>query len=267
MVISDLKIISIEVSDFTKVEEVLANKSRNFDFFRMIFDRVSTLYVRGIEDSEKSISFKETAENWFKEKSINEMSLVIENFRDQIFQNAPQPKDFSFITENSFPLDDYTVLMLNYFSVNTILKAYQNCIQMTDEKNEIFDLEISRNYLSEVIESLFILEDLVSHHIGGEAVRYFVEKTIKEERSGRVKGAQVRYENYKAKMSPIFDEAYQLFINPHPLTQGRWKSKMECAKYYVNDFYKKFPDTDIDLDHKKLVTEISNRINECSASK
>lgn len=273
MVISDLKKINIELSNMIKVEEVLANKSKSFDFFRSVFDRVSTLYVRGIEEKNETISAKQIAENWFKEKSINEMNLAIENFRDQIILNIPKPEDFGVITDNSFPLNDSTVLMLNYFAVSTILKSYQSCIQNEiqdqdmGEKNEILVIEDSRNYLVEVLEHLSMLEDIVSHHVGGEAVRYFVEKTINEARSPRSKGGKIRAENYKAKMNPFFEEVYDLFINPPSDIKNGWKSRAQCARYYVKHFPKRHPDFDIDFDIDKLVSEISTRINERYTSK
>ncbi|MEK5788142.1 hypothetical protein V3528_10150 [Acinetobacter johnsonii] len=81
------------------------------------------------------------------------------------------------------------------------------------------------------------------------------------------KGGQTKAENYRAKMNPIFDELFDLFQNPHPVTARKWKSKSECAKYFIKEFYLKNPDTEIDLDPKKLVAEITNRINDRSTSK
>ena len=81
------------------------------------------------------------------------------------------------------------------------------------------------------------------------------------------KGGQAKAENYRSKMNPIFEELFDLFQNPHPVTARKWKSKSECAKYFIKEFYLKNPQTEIDLDPKKLVSEITSRVNEHSASK
>lgn len=85
--------------------------------------------------------------------------------------------------------------------------------------------------------------------------------------SQAAKGGQAKAENYRVRMSPIFDEIFNLFQSSHPVTAKKWKSKSECAKYFIKEFYLKNPDTEIDLDPKKLVAEITNRINDRSTSK
>lgn len=73
-------------------------------------------------------------------------------------------------------------------------------------------------------------------------------------------GGLAKAEKYREKMTPIFDEVFVLF------QCRKWKSKSECAKYFIKEFYLKNPETEIDLDPKKLVTEITNRVNDRSAS-
>ena len=68
-------------------------------------------------------------------------------------------------------------------------------------------------------------------------------------------------------MNPIFDEAFNLFTQNNPKTGTRWNSKKECANFFIRNFYKNNPDTDIDLDAKKIVQEITNRLNNLYASK
>ena len=80
------------------------------------------------------------------------------------------------------------------------------------------------------------------------------------------KGGQAKAENYRSKMNHIFEELFDLFQNPHPVTARKWKSKSECAKYFIKEFYLKNPQTELDLDPKKLVAEITNRVNDRSAS-
>lgn len=81
------------------------------------------------------------------------------------------------------------------------------------------------------------------------------------------KGGQTKAENYRAKMNPIFDKLFNLYQNSHPITAKKWKSKSECAKYFIKEFYLENPETEIDLDPKKLVAEITNRINDRAASR
>jgi hypothetical protein len=81
------------------------------------------------------------------------------------------------------------------------------------------------------------------------------------------KGGFARAEKYREKMNPIFDEAFNLFTQNNPKTGTRWNSKKECANFFIRNFYKNNPDTDIDLDAKKIVQEITNRLNNLYASK
>ena len=70
-----------------------------------------------------------------------------------------------------------------------------------------------------------------------------------------------KLEKYREKMNPIFDEAFNLFTKNNPKTGTRWNSKKECANFFIRNFYKNNPNTDIDLDAKKIVQEITNRLN------
>ena len=93
-------------------------------------------------------------------------------------------------------------------------------------------------------------------------MRYsFREKDKRQIRSFASTGGLARAEKYREKMTPIFDEVFALFQS------RKWKSKAECAKYFIKEFYLKNPDAAIELDSKKLVTEITNRINDRSTSR
>lgn len=74
-------------------------------------------------------------------------------------------------------------------------------------------------------------------------------------------GGLAKARNYRKRMNPIFEEVFCLFKNNNPTNGKKWKSKNECVNYYIKNFYKENPDTEIDLDSKKLVQEITNRIN------
>ena len=79
-------------------------------------------------------------------------------------------------------------------------------------------------------------------------LRYsFREKDKRQIRSFASTGGLARAEKYREKMTPIFDEVFALFQS------RKWKSKAECAKYFIKEFYLKNPDAAIELDSKKLV--------------
>lgn len=198
------------------------------------------------------------------------MDCAIQSYRDKIIIDVPKVNDFELITEESFSADDSTIFLLNYFAVSTILKTYQYC--SNEENKEIGASKKSFNedhydHLIDVLNNISKLEDITSQHFIGEAIHYFIEKTIENERKGRSKGGYVKNENYKAKMHPIFDEAYQLFKNPNLVGKEKWKNKSECAKFYIKEFYAHNRNTDIDLDIRTLVKAITERINEHCASK
>ncbi|MDH0030933.1 MULTISPECIES: hypothetical protein [unclassified Acinetobacter] len=81
------------------------------------------------------------------------------------------------------------------------------------------------------------------------------------------KGGFAKAEKYREKMNPIFEEVFILFTQINPKTGNRWNSKKECVNFYIKDFYKKNPNTEIDLDPKKLVQEITIRLSDLSASR
>lgn len=80
-------------------------------------------------------------------------------------------------------------------------------------------------------------------------------------------GGKAKASNYNTKMDPIFDEVFLLFQEGDPRTGKKWRFKSVCAKHFIKEFYLKNPETDIDLDPKRLVKEITNRLNDLSASK
>ncbi|WP_180114351.1 hypothetical protein [Acinetobacter sp. YH12063] len=80
-------------------------------------------------------------------------------------------------------------------------------------------------------------------------------------------GGKAKAKNYLTKMNPIFDEAFNLYQTSNPITGKKWKSKSECVKFFIKDFYLKNPNTEIELDTKKLVEEITIRLNDPFASR
>lgn len=110
------------------------------------------------------------------------------------------------------------------------------------------------------IEQYEFYKELIKHLMD---INYILGSVIAEisETSKRAKGGKTKAENYNKKMKPLYDEAFKLFKSNNPETNQKWKSKSECAKYFIKKYYREYPHTDIILDSKKIVSEITDRIN------
>lgn len=213
--------------DFTTIDEALKDESKNFDFLRKVFDRVCTLYVRDLSD-DKNFA-KQIVEDKFKEQSINEMVEVIRNYSDHILDTS-KAVDFEVEALNDHELEK--ILLLNYFTISTILKAYRHCRQAENRDknslNRIIFGEDNHNYLIDVIDSLAMLEDITSRNYTSEVVRHFVEKavekTTKQERQAQSKGGQERAKKYEEQKNIIFEE----------WEKGSFHSYAACARHFAN---------------------------------
>ena len=159
-------------------------------------------------------------------------------------------KDFKIITNESEKLFDFTKIFLD---LNSIIGVFWKFCTI----NKIFES------LANSLSFTRILQDFSSEiNKKKNDLRYsFKEKDKRQIRSFASTGGLARAEKYREKMTPIFDEVFALFQS------RKWKSKAECAKYFIKEFYLKNPDAAIELDSKKLVTEITNRINDRSTSR
>lgn len=173
------------------------------------------------------------------------------------------------LSECSNPLDEITP----HPQLDNLFKEIKNLSKIPLSLIQIEKLSLLG--MLEFYSSLIIRDDLPSlsdieqYEFYKELIKYLMDinyilgTTISEiaETSKRAKGGKTKAENYNKKMKPIYDEAFRLFKSNNPETNYKWKSKSECAKYFIKKYYREYPHTDIILDHKKIVTEITNRIN------
>ena len=215
--------------DFTTIDEALKDESKNFDYLRKVFDRVCTLYIRGFSD-DKNFA-RQIIEDRFKEKSINEMVEIISNYSGQILGTS-KAVDCEVEALSNHKENKEETLLLNYFTVSTILGAYRHCRQAENRDknslNRIIFGEDNHNYLIDVINSLAMLEDITSRNYTSEMVRHFVEKavekTTKQERQARSKGGQERAKKYEEQKNIIFEE----------WEKGSFHSYAACARHFAN---------------------------------
>lgn len=240
------------------IEEALSREGIHYDFFRKIFDRVCTLCARQVKDG---VITKRVFENIFKYENIPSADNLIRQFIENIEHGA---------------LDERPAEHLIYFyALKALDAACKHCYQAETKGintiNKMIFGDDEHNYLVDVIDYLSDLEEITSRHFTGEVTRHFVEKAIekttKKEREPRQKGGFIKAEKDRKKMTPIVDDVFSLYLTPNPLTGKKWKSKAECARYFIKNFYLRHPDTDTELDPKKLVAKITKRINDRAASR
>lgn len=242
----------------TTIEEALTLEGKHYDFFRRIFDRVCTLCARQVKDGEIT---KRTFENTLKLENMPNADGFIRDFMENI--------------EHGSPNDEPAEVLVYYYSLKTLDAAFKYCYQAETKGintiNKMIFGDDEHNYLVDVIDYLSDLEEITSRHFTGEVTRHFVEKAIekttKKEREPRQKGGFIKAEKDRKKMTPIVDDVFSLYLTPNPLTGKKWKSKAECARYFIKNFYLRHPDTDTELDPKKLVAKITKRINDRAASR
>jgi len=130
-------------------------------------------------------------------------------------------------------------------------------------------LESCQGHISTEDINVFLSNAQVTYYLLGSLQTLIETNNISNSLLNKVasKGGFARAEKYREKMNPIFDEAFNLFTKNNPKTGTRWNSKKECANFFIRNFYKNNPNTDIDLDAKKIVQEITNRLNNLYASK
>lgn len=116
--------------------------------------------------------------------------------------------------------------ILNYFVVDAILSAYRYCFREENKNNTthvLIDENTSNDYLMDVMESLTMLEDLVSRSYTDVVASYFeskaIEKTIQKEREPQSKGGRIRAENEAKRLEP------DKLILKNKWDQENWTSK------------------------------------------
>lgn len=247
--------------DSTTIANALNNQSKNFDFFRMIFERVKVIYFRG-ENYEKNLADKEFDEMFF-EKTIDELSTVRKLFSDQILN---QTDLIEFKAKTNPPMSNHLNIALNYFAIDTIVSAYKICF--IEENKSSLEIEIfekdKNNYLINMTKSLTRLEDIVSHSYADEMVIHFVkeavEKTIQKEREPQRKGGKVKAEKEAKLYGPIRESMRERW--KELWDQSDWSSKSR-GKYtkFANHVITVYPED------RKYFDIIRNYISKYDQSK
>lgn len=185
----------------------------------------------------------------------NELKQVI-NAAHQDAQGAF--KEFNKVSKIVLTWDQATTLAVGITSIEFVLSE----IAVDRESRTWSEAEQYENF-KRIIKAITTANFLI-----GLAISDISETKAKNQiKKMASTGGKARANNYNIKMDPIFDKVFLLFQEGDPRTGKKWRFKSVCAKYFIKEFYSKNPETDIDLDTKKLVEEITNRLNDLSASK
>ncbi|MFV5589869.1 hypothetical protein [Acinetobacter variabilis] len=167
-------------------------------------------------------------------------------------------KELNQLSKISFSWDQATSLATSITSTEMILKE----ITINSDSKKLSEAEQYENF-TRIIKIINRAEFIFGNTMNSISEK----KRMKQVKEMASTGGKAKANKYLEKMNPIFNEVFSLYQTPNPITGKKWKSKSECAKYFIKQFYLQNPLTDIDLDPKKLVQEITSRINDLSASK
>ena len=232
-----------------RIKTVLKKNDGDQKLFTYIFNRSLELCSYHYPDAEN-------AKKMFEEKllafDLNGYDSYLNEF-------------MSYLSRKDDNKDNEKFCLLFYDAVSVLKLSYKYCYE-NDNEPLPFDKLIGASTkqgveITTVLQSLASLERLAARYYAGRVTDYFVNKERERKLKQHAKGGLTKAEKYREKMNPIFDEVFALFQS------RKWKSKAECAKYFIKEFYLKNPDAAIELDSKKLVTEITNRINDRSTSR
>lgn len=220
--------------DQTTIEKALQKESEHYNFFSFVFNRVKTIYFRG-EDNEKPLDDQEF-EEMFYGKTIDDLSTFKQLCSKEI---AKYPQNIEFKTDTvPTHMSTRRMYILNYFAVNAILSAYRYCFREENKNNTthlLIDENAPHDYLMDVMESLAMLEDLVSRSYTDGVVVYFEKKavdiTIKKEREPQSRGGLTKAQNANEKNKDIKEKVIYAYLNPASEDKKRWKSREQFSLY------------------------------------
>ena len=206
------------------IEDALNFESANFLFFKQIFLRVCKLCSRDIDDT---ANLKKDYEERLKKELVRgRTGTIIDIIKD--IKDEPR-------------LDKRKAQMIYFHAIYTLDNAFTYCWSVNMRETNslgklIFDKSNSASLeatsISTMLSSLNTLEDITSNHLTGEVTRHFVEKAIekttKQEREPRKKGAEKRIENYKKNNEPAFKHIEELWDT------GQWGKASKCAEDIFN---------------------------------
>lgn len=235
---------------FLQLEPKQANSSSSI---KLIFDKIKQEFFRNLTPKECVLLVAYLA-----------YPIGVEDRLEQILKKVPSL--YLVLSDNKTSLEIREIIENSEYISSILRKSLSICVRDGWFIVDIVFYKVLKLEYSSIIKQLTIFLEVNSKNSKTmtDGTKLLVDSA---KSSQAAKGGQAKAENYRVRMSPIFDEIFNLFQSSHPVTAKKWKSKSECAKYFIKEFYLKNPDTEIDLDPKKLVAEITNRINDRSTSK
>lgn len=173
---------------------------------------------------------------------------------------------FKFKNGINVDIDDNGVKTFNYMDVQEDVSTlcwlfwrYCTIKSLFDRLNDNFKYELVRILHNDIdIAKKFKSKLLLSKEVKNTTAIKLLASS----------GGKAKAKNYKIKMEPLFQEVYQLYKNGNPEENGKkWKSKNKCAQYFIKSYYLKNKDNAIELDAKRLVDELTKKINGSYTSK
>lgn len=206
---------------------------------------LEVLYLTNyVIDYSKSIEVKHKKSHIFNISKFEDFKHRVKAEFEIGIQTFPDGSGTSFDAEKMYlDLSGRNGLFWKYCTINKVFDEFSHSINFTR-----------------------CLHDFLAY-IDNVRISRFPKKNVKTIKLLASSGGFARAEKYRQKMNPIFDSAYKLFIDRNPQNKKTWKSKSECAKYFIKDFYQNNPESDLDLDPKTIVKEITIRINDHCASR
>ncbi len=160
--------------------------------------------------------------------------------------------------EDGITVLDYSSLHIDMLGLNGLFWKYCSINATFETVGQSIDLT---RYLHDLLNDAKIIADKLFQN-----KKPSVDITKIASTGGRAKANK-----YLEKMNPIFDEVFDLYQHPERAKVEKW-TKIECARYFLRQFYLNNPHAQEDnylkdLDPRKLASEITKRINARSTKK
>ncbi len=198
---------SLEINDEDTIESILNIKEKEFDLFRLIFERVCELCGREIGDDKKVEYIQHIKQLTLKQ--INDFIL-----------------SFSMLKINGVaPIKLKISMILYVWSLSTLQAAHKYCFYSNPFRTfiglgNIYDL-------NHVLEALFSLEDVSASKQAGIVHKHFINKYLETEKKKKSEqarqAANVRHEQKKQKDIENLKQVKKIWISKN------WATYTECA--------------------------------------
>lgn len=272
------------------VEKIISQKMS----FRIVQQVIEGVIICAGEDYKGYLSLKKNSIEFYSLENISERCKLHQDQLDLSYiEEEKKIYEFINIAKKSSDNKDFEFLLIKYlklvkeeeYDADTTFgciisliynEMIYNDFQDEDYINDLIYLIIAKQ--KSIINQKRIMQQLTGFVMSGSTIYKLqellieaveeaenIEAAVISKEKSRI--AKIKAEQYREKMTPIFDDLFEIFQNFDPKTKAKWTSKNKCAKYFIRQFYQKNPNTKLDLDPKKLVSEITRRINDHYASK